>query len=202
AVGHAGRGGGVGHHDDLVVWVGGGGDDAGHTVLHQAHPFAPDVAGGAAGGDDDADRRVLLQPRGQVVHAGVLLVVVDPGGEADAVAVGLQRPGARLVRVGLGRLAAPRGGRGKRAPVVEDPRHWHDLAGPLGDPQHQVPVLGALVLGPEAAHQVHQRGPQHAEVAGVHLGAEAPGAPVRLVERTGAAALGGDLFLIGVSVVR
>ena len=62
-----------------------------------------------------------------------------------------------------------------------------DLPRPLGDPQDQVPVLGALELGVEAADLLDQGASQHAEVAGVHLGPEPLRRPVGLEERPGVA---------------
>ena len=77
-----------------------------------------------------------------------------------------------------------------------------DAAGPLGDAQHEVPVLRALELGAEAADLAHERPAQHAEVAGVHLRAEPLGRPVGLEEGAEVAPLLVDLVLVGVDVVR
>jgi hypothetical protein len=108
----------------------------------------------------------------QVVDAAVLQVALDRGGQADALAVRLEGARAGLVRVGLGGLAPGGGGRGAQAPVVEHVGHVEHLARPLGDPEHEVPVLRALEVGVEPTDLVDERAPQHAEVARVHLGAQ------------------------------
>ncbi len=53
--------------------------------------------------------------------------------------------------------------------MVEDAGDVDDLAGPLGDPQHEVPVLRTLELGVEAADLLDEGSAHHAQVAGVHL---------------------------------
>ena len=76
-----------------------------------------------------------------------------------------------------------------------------DLPRPLGHPQDQVPVLGALELGVEAADLLDQRAAQDAEVAGVHLGPEPLRRPVGLEERPRVAPALVDLVFVGVDVV-
>ncbi len=130
------------------------------------------------------------------------LVALDPGLQADPLAVRLHRPRAGLECPRFRRSAAGGGGGRDRPPVVEDPRHVEDGAGALGHLQHQVPVLGALESGVEAADLLDQRAPQHAEVAGVHLGPQPLGRPVRLEEGAEVEAGADDLVLVGVDVVR
>ena len=137
----------------------------------------------------------------QVQDAGVLGVALDLGRQPDPVAVGLHGALAGFEGVGLRRLAIAGGGAGQHAPVVEDPRHVDDGACPLGHLQHQVPVLGALELGVEAAHLFDQGAAQDAEVAGVHLRAHPLRRPVGLEEGGGVAPGGVDLVLVGVDVV-
>ena len=134
----------------------------------------------------------LLQPRLQVEDAGVVGVAARPRAwQPDPVAVGLDRPHPGFEGPRLRRLAAG-GGRGlEHAPVVEDPRHVDDGAGALGHLQHQVPVLGALELGVEAADLLDQGPAQDAEVAGVHLRPHPLRRPVGLEEGAGVAAGGG-----------
>ena len=102
---------------------------------------------------------------------------------------------------GFACLAATRGRGLEHAPVVEDARHVHDLPRPLGDPEHQVPVLGALELGVEAADLLDQVAAEDAEVAGVHLRPHPLRRPVGLEERRLVAAAAVDLVFVGVEVV-
>ena len=132
-----------------------------------------------------------LSARLEVVDARVVGVALDPRLQADAVAVRLHRPLARLEGPRLRRLAAARGRGLEHAPVVEDPRHVDDRARPLGHLQDQVPVLGALELGVEAADLLDQRAAQDAEVAGVHLRPHPLRRPVGLEEGPGVVAGGG-----------
>ena len=98
--------------------------------------------------------------------------MLDRRFEAGAVAVRLD--GACAVDPGVG-LGVDVGGDGLLgdAPVVEDLGHVHDEAGALGEPEHEVVVLRAFEPLAEAAHLGDERPPEHAEVVGVHLGAEA-----------------------------
>ncbi len=178
-----GRGRAVGDDDDLVVVVGRGLDDAADAVGDEDDLLEPDFAAVPGGRDDDADRGPSLEPGDELVDAGVVEVALDPRRQPDPLAVGLERPGPGFERPGLRRFAAAGGGGGEHPPVVEDPRHVGDLPRPLGDPQDQVPVLGALELGVEAADLLDQRAAQDAEVAGVHLGPEPLRRPVGLEER-------------------
>ena len=178
-----GRGRAVGDDDDLVVVVGRGLDDAADAVGDEDDLLEPDFAAVPGGRDDDADRGPPLELGDELVDAGVVEVALDPRRQPDPLAVGLKRPGPGFERPGLRRFAAA-GGRGREhPPVVEDPRHVGDLPRPLGHPQDQVPVLGALELGVEAADLLDQRAAQDAEVAGVHLGPEPLRRPVGLEER-------------------
>ena len=142
-----------------------------------------------------------LELRVEVVDAGVLEVALDPRRQPDPLAVGLERPRPGFEGPGL-RLFAAAGGRGlEHPPVVEDPRHVDDPPRPLGDPQDQVPVLGALELGVEAADLLDQRAAQDAEVAGVHLGPHPLRRPVGLEERARVVPGLVDLVFVGVDVV-
>ena len=85
--------------------------------------------------------------------------------------------------------------------MVVDPSDVLDLAGPLGHAQDEVPVLGTVVAGSEAAHLLDERPAGHAEVARVHLRAEPLGRPVWLQEGVVADALLVDLVLVRVEVV-
>ena len=100
------------------------------------------------------------------------------------------------------RVFATAGGRGgETAPVVEDPWHVRHGSRPLGHLEDQVPVLGALELGIEAADLLDQGATEDAEVAGVHLGPHPLRRPVRLEEGRAVVAGAVDLVFVGVDVV-
>ncbi len=77
----------------------------------------------------------------------------------------------------------------------------HDPAGDLGDPQHEVVVLRAVVPLAEAADAPDHLGADDREVAGVHLAAQPLRRPVGLAEQVVEAAGVVDLVLVGVEVV-
>jgi len=162
---------------------------------------APD-RGGLARRDEEAHERLARKPPADAVRA-LVRAVLDDRVDPQAVALLLDRPPPRLVGVRL-RLWRLRRRLRVRAPVVEELGHVHDRPGPLGDAQHEVVVLAPLERFPEAAHVPDERGAQDAEMAGVHLVAEAFRAPVRLEERVTVepeAVDGEELVLVGVEVV-
>ncbi len=136
-----------------------------------------------------------------MVDAGIGLVAPGPRLQTDPLAVGLDGSGAGLKGPGLGLLAAPRGRGLECAPVIEDARNVHDGSRPLGELQHEVPVLGSLELWIEAADLFDQQAPHHTQVAGVHLSPHSLRRPVGLEERAGVVAADADLVLVGVDVV-
>jgi hypothetical protein len=187
--------------DDLEVLIGRALEDARHAMLDQDERLVADLAQGSRGWDDDAHLRLLGQTRIEPIDTRVLGVAGGDGGDAGPIAVGLDRPrpcfeGPRL------RVFAAASGRGReRAPVIEHPRHVDDATGALGDPQDEVPVLGAFELGVEAADFVDQRSPHRAQMAGVHLRPHPLRRPVGLEERTLMVARLVDLVFVGVDVV-
>ena len=68
-------------------------------------------------------------------------------------------------------------------------------------PQHEIVVLGALVAASEAADPFDQRAAHHHQVAGVHVGQEVIGRPVRLEVHVAPPAVELELVLVRVDEV-
>ena len=158
-------------------------DERPHGLDHVAAALPPDEAVRAGGRDHHADPHARVERADDAVGA---LARAELGGrvDADPVEVRLHRLDAGGPGVGLGVRVA--GGRARDdPPVVEDLGDVDDLAGALGDPEHEVVVLGALEALVEAADLADQRRAQHGEVAGVHVAAQRlrrPGGLAELVE--------------------
>ena len=190
----------VGDHHELEIRVRRQLDEAAHAVDHEASLHAPHPSRRAARRDDHRHQRGRLRQMAPgAVHArhGAML---DRGGDADAVAVRLDRTPAAVVGVGL-RLGVASDRRRQHPPVVEDPRDVMNTAGALGHAQEQVVVLRTLEAGVEATDFVDERAPGDGQMARVHLRTEALGRPVGLVERRDQLTPGREVVLVGVAVV-
>ena len=110
----------------------------------------------------------------------------------DGAGAGGRRPG----------LVAIRGCATRRLVLVaEDPRQVGGAAGPFGEPQHEVVIVGAVVAVPEAAGSVGDGAAGDDEAVDVVLGAQPLRREVRLERRRDADAVGVDDVVVAVGDV-